>query len=205
MPVPYEPVIRHAWSPGDVVCHPCHAQQPNEPCGVRWCVCACNALLDDTPEDYGDRDAPLPDTDGPEATDEQHAAYARAAMGEPPAGPEPLASWGVPVEATEPHDTDTPAGEVPARLTYYPTLLGMDTIVFDRERYFRLDTWLRVLGLLMAVLQLFVFYLVTSRDTDGTWAEAVVVIGTVTTAAFLFATTLIRPMEWRPSKKHKSS
>lgn len=187
MPVPYEPVIRHAWSPGDVVCHPCHAQQPNEPCGVRWCVCACNALLDDTPEDH------VALLDLP-AEIIEHTPH-----------PEPLASWGVPVEATEPHDTDTPAGEVPARLTYYPTLLGMDTIVFDRERYFRLDTWLRVLGLLMAVLQLFVFYLVTSRDTDGTWAEAVVVIGTVTTAAFLFATTLIRPMEWRPSKKHKSS
>jgi hypothetical protein len=41
MPYPYDNVIRHAWSPGDVPCDACYTQILNRACGKEWCACTC--------------------------------------------------------------------------------------------------------------------------------------------------------------------
>lgn len=41
MPYPYDDIIRHAWSPGDVVCEACYGQVLNRACGKEWCPCTC--------------------------------------------------------------------------------------------------------------------------------------------------------------------
>lgn len=92
MPVPYEPVVRHAWGPGDVVCAPCHAQLPAGACDDEGCACVCRDAevipVFHIPEDYGDRD-PLP------------PATLSGMWVEPTALPEPLTTWVAPIDRVD--------------------------------------------------------------------------------------------------------
>lgn len=72
MSTPYEPVLRHTWGPGDVVCKDCHYEIINTPCDKEWCACACH--------------------DSPTAV---HDVVIENAWFEPPGKPEGIETWEV--------------------------------------------------------------------------------------------------------------
>lgn len=186
MPVPYEPVIRHAWSPGDVVCTPCHHQLPNGACEEEWCGCVCRDAevlqVFHVPEDYGDRDAPEPVDTG------------LITVGGEPIFVQPTEGRADEEEVEQANDE--PIKSDPQRKAGLDAWIApVDSHQIDPTRLEKFAYRYRPLAAcVIAMLQTVNLMLVVLTNTDGTWAEAFVIVSSILTAAFVLA-SVIRPKE----------
>jgi hypothetical protein len=176
MTVPYEPITRHAWSPGDVVCTPCHHQLPNGACEEEWCGCVCrDAVMDEGPQEQEVESAALVDDKGEPMR-----------WVEPPGKPEDLQSWDQIIAVHK--DPMLKAG-----LDHW--IAPIDGAGIDHSRLQKfVYRYKPFAATLIAMIQTAVLILVVTTNTDDTWAEAFVIVSCILTAAFVLA-SVIRPKE----------